>query len=96
MIDGRLLLVLPGERPCRLEVQTFLVALVIVGTSAGRQMSLLQLVLLVLLELGHLVFGAADAASAAATTEATTFKFCLDANAGTEKLHGEHVIFKCV
>lgn len=85
VVDDLLLLVLPGERPRRLEVQTLLVALVVVGTATG-QLELL-LVLLVLLEL--LATDATAAAAAASTTDATTFKLCLDVNCGgvTEKLH---------
>lgn len=79
VVDDLLLLVLPGERPRRLEVQTLLVALVVVGTATG-QLELL-LVLLVLLEL-LLATDATAAAAAASTTDATTFKLCLDVNCG--------------
>lgn len=74
-----LLLVLPGKRPRRrLEVQTFLVTFVVVGTATGR----LELVVLVL-ELRELLLLDATSAAAAVsstTTDATTFKLCLDAN----------------
>lgn len=92
MVDNLLLLVLPGERPRRrLEVQTFLVTFVVVGTTAGRLELVLVLELLELLLLD--ATSAADAASST-TTDATTFKLCLDANGlGAEKLHDErHVI----
>lgn len=77
VVDDLLLLVLPGERPRRLEVQTLLVALVVVGTATG-QLELLVLLLLLLLEL--LLATDATAAAAASTTDATTFKLCLDVN----------------
>lgn len=92
VVDDLLLLVLPGERPRRrLEVQTFLVTFVVVGTTAGRLELVLVLQLLELLLLD--ATSAADAASST-TTDATTFKLCLDANGlGAEKLHDErHVI----
>lgn len=80
VVDDLLLLVLPGERPRRLEVQTFLVTFVVVGTAAGR----LELLVLELLELLNTAAAPNDATSAAAasstTTDATTFKLCLDAN----------------
>lgn len=80
VVDDLLLLVLPGERPRRLEVQTFLVTFVVVGTAAVR----LELLVLELLELLNTSAGPNDATSAAAasstTTDATTFKLCLDAN----------------
>lgn len=80
VVDDLLLLVLPGERPRRLEVQTFLVTFVVVGTAAVR----LELLVLELLELLNTAAAPNDATSAAAasstTTDATTFKLCLDAN----------------
>lgn len=80
VVDDLLLLVLPGERPRRLEVQTFFVTFVVVGTAAGR----LELLVLELLELLNTAAAPNDATSAAAasstTTDATTFKLCLDAN----------------
>lgn len=74
MVD-HLLLVLPGERPRRrLEVQTFLVTFVVVGTTAGR-LELLELLLLLLD-----ATSATAAAASSTTTDATTFKLCLDVN----------------
>lgn len=76
VVDDLLLLVLPGERPRRLEVQTLLVALVVVGTATGQ----LELLVLLLLLLELLLATDATAAAAASTTDATTFKLCLDVN----------------
>lgn len=85
MVDHRRR-VLPRECPRRrLEVQTLLVALVVVGAATGQLLELLLLVL-VLLQLVRelLTDGAtsADAAAASTTTDATTFKLCLDVNSG--------------
>lgn len=79
--DLLLLLVLPGERPRRrLEVQTFLVTFVVVGTATGR----LEVAVVLVLELLELLLlldaTSAAAAASSTTTDATTFKLCLDAN----------------
>lgn len=95
--------VLPGQCPRRrLEVQTLLVALVVVGAATGQLLELLlvlvmllqQLLLLLVREL--LTDGAASSdadAAASTTTDATTFKLCLDANSGGMggKLHDERM-----